>query len=131
MPCGQKRNQEFADREWRRKEKAQEELEAEAMLRKIRLEQVAFKEHTLAVQVQRDRDDSRGFSGRRAGTLGFLSSTVAGTVRTGGQVPSGMSIDRCAATLTALMQGILPQWVTEIFQRHLSQEFLLENGEIY
>ncbi|XDB49137.1 PREDICTED: cilia- and flagella-associated protein 45 isoform X1 [Capra hircus] len=54
-----KRNQEFADREWRRKEKenAQKKLETEAMLRKSRLEQVAFKEHTLAVQVQRDRDE--------------------------------------------------------------------------
>ncbi|KAK1329438.1 hypothetical protein QTO34_011624 [Cnephaeus nilssonii] len=54
-----KRNQEVADREWRRKEKenAQKKLETEAKLRKTRLEQVAFKEHTLAVQVQRDRDE--------------------------------------------------------------------------
>ena len=54
-----KRNQEVADREWRRKEKekAQKKMEAEAKLRKSRLEQVAFKEHTLAVQVQRDRDE--------------------------------------------------------------------------
>uniref|UniRef100_A0A8C0X2N0 Cilia- and flagella-associated protein 45 n=1 Tax=Castor canadensis TaxID=51338 RepID=A0A8C0X2N0_CASCN len=54
-----KRNQEVADREWRRKEKenAQKKKETEAKLRKSRLEQVAFKEHTLAVQVQRDRDE--------------------------------------------------------------------------
>ncbi|XP_027946804.1 cilia- and flagella-associated protein 45 isoform X1 [Eumetopias jubatus] len=54
-----KRNQEVADREWRRKEKenAQKRVETEAKLRKSRLEQVAFKEHTLAVQVQRDRDE--------------------------------------------------------------------------
>ncbi|XP_015104580.3 cilia- and flagella-associated protein 45 [Vicugna pacos] len=54
-----KRNQEVADREWRRKEKenAQKKLETEAELRKSRLEQVAFKEHALAVQVQRDRDE--------------------------------------------------------------------------
>ncbi|XP_077934604.1 cilia- and flagella-associated protein 45 isoform X4 [Halichoerus grypus] len=54
-----KRNQEAADREWRRKEKenAQKKVETEAKLRKSRLEQVAFKEHTLAVQVQRDRDE--------------------------------------------------------------------------
>ncbi|XP_070252844.1 cilia- and flagella-associated protein 45 isoform X1 [Myotis yumanensis] len=54
-----KRNQEVADREWRRKEKenAQKKMETEAKLRKTRQEQVAFKEHTLAVQVQRDRDE--------------------------------------------------------------------------
>lgn len=54
-----KRNQEVADREWRQKEKenAQKKMETEAKLRKSRLEQVAFKEHTLAVQVQRDRDE--------------------------------------------------------------------------
>ncbi|XP_021016542.1 cilia- and flagella-associated protein 45 [Mus caroli] len=54
-----KRNQEVADREWRRKEKenAQKKIETEEKLRKSRLEQVAFKEHTLAVQVQRDRDE--------------------------------------------------------------------------
>ncbi|XP_012584327.1 PREDICTED: cilia- and flagella-associated protein 45 isoform X1 [Condylura cristata] len=54
-----KRNQEVADREWRRKEKenAQKKMETEAKLRESRLEQVAFKEHTLAVQVQRDRDE--------------------------------------------------------------------------
>ncbi|XP_024606889.1 cilia- and flagella-associated protein 45 isoform X2 [Neophocaena asiaeorientalis asiaeorientalis] len=54
-----KRNQEVADREWRRKEKenAQKKMETEAKLRKSRQEQVAFKEHALAVQVQRDRDE--------------------------------------------------------------------------
>ncbi|KAM5237291.1 cilia- and flagella-associated protein 45 [Ctenodactylus gundi] len=54
-----KRNQEVADREWRRKEKenAQKRVETEAKLRKTRLEQVAFKEHALAVQVQQDRDE--------------------------------------------------------------------------
>lgn len=54
-----KRNQEVADREWRRKEKenAQKKVETEAQLRKSRLEQVAFKEHRLAVQVQRDREE--------------------------------------------------------------------------
>ncbi|XP_008839052.1 cilia- and flagella-associated protein 45 isoform X3 [Nannospalax galili] len=54
-----KRNQEAADREWRRKEKenAQKKMETEEKLRKSRLEQVAFKEHTLAVQVQRERDE--------------------------------------------------------------------------
>ncbi|KAM4860528.1 cilia- and flagella-associated protein 45 [Thomomys bottae] len=54
-----KRNQEVADREWRRKEKenAQKKMEIEDKLRQIRLEQVAFKKHTLAVQVQRDRDE--------------------------------------------------------------------------
>ncbi|XP_005078255.1 cilia- and flagella-associated protein 45 isoform X1 [Mesocricetus auratus] len=54
-----KRNQEVADREWRRKEKekAQKKMETEEKLRKSRLEQVAFKEHMLAVQVQRDRDE--------------------------------------------------------------------------
>nr|XP_012807313.1 cilia- and flagella-associated protein 45 isoform X2 [Jaculus jaculus] len=54
-----KRNQEVADREWRRKEKenAQKKMETEARMRQTRLEQVAFKEHALAVQVQRDRDE--------------------------------------------------------------------------
>ncbi|XP_052593639.1 cilia- and flagella-associated protein 45 isoform X2 [Peromyscus californicus insignis] len=54
-----KRNQEVADREWRRKEKenAQKKMETEEKLRQSRLDQVAFKEHTLAVQVQRDRDE--------------------------------------------------------------------------
>lgn len=54
-----KRNQEVADREWRRKERENvlKKVETEAKLRKSRLEQVAFKEHSLAVQVQRDRDE--------------------------------------------------------------------------
>ncbi|XP_036778591.2 cilia- and flagella-associated protein 45 isoform X1 [Manis pentadactyla] len=54
-----KRNQEAAEREWRRKEKenAQKKVDMEAKLQKSRLEQVAFKERTLAVQVQRDRDE--------------------------------------------------------------------------
>lgn len=54
-----KRNQEAAEREWRRKEKenAQKKVDMEAKLRKSQLEQVAFKEHTLAIQVQRDRDE--------------------------------------------------------------------------
>uniref|UniRef100_A0ACB8G864 Uncharacterized protein n=1 Tax=Sphaerodactylus townsendi TaxID=933632 RepID=A0ACB8G864_9SAUR len=52
-----KRNQEAAEREWRRKEKdaAQKKAQTEAMLKQSRLEQVAKKEHDLAVQVQRDR----------------------------------------------------------------------------
>ncbi|KAL8184373.1 UNVERIFIED_CONTAM: hypothetical protein K2H54_015392 [Gekko kuhli] len=52
-----KRNQEAAEREWRRKEKdaAQKKVQTEAMLKQSRLEQVAKKEHDLAVQVQRDR----------------------------------------------------------------------------
>ncbi|XP_029791697.1 cilia- and flagella-associated protein 45 isoform X1 [Suricata suricatta] len=54
-----KRNQELADREWRRKEKenAQKKMETEAKLRESRLQQVASKEHAVAVQVQRDRDE--------------------------------------------------------------------------
>ncbi|XP_077647737.1 cilia- and flagella-associated protein 45 [Urocitellus parryii] len=54
-----KRNQEAADREWRRKEKenAQKKIETEAQLRKTRMEQVAFKEHRLAAQVQQDREE--------------------------------------------------------------------------
>ena len=53
------RTQEVAERKRRRKEKenAQKKIETEEKLRKSRLEQVAFKEHTLAVQVQRDRDE--------------------------------------------------------------------------
>uniref|UniRef100_A0A670JTV1 Cilia- and flagella-associated protein 45 n=1 Tax=Podarcis muralis TaxID=64176 RepID=A0A670JTV1_PODMU len=52
-----KRNQEATEREWRRKEKdaAHKKAQTEAMLKQSRLEQVAHKEHTLAVQVQRDR----------------------------------------------------------------------------
>ncbi|XP_051849652.1 cilia- and flagella-associated protein 45 isoform X2 [Antechinus flavipes] len=54
-----RRNQEMAEREWRQKEKesAQKKAETEAMMKQIRKEQVAFKEHSLAVQVQRDRDE--------------------------------------------------------------------------
>ncbi|XP_074079223.1 cilia- and flagella-associated protein 45 [Macrotis lagotis] len=54
-----KRNQEVAEREWRQKEKenALKKAETEAMLKQSRLEQVAYKEHALAVQVQRDRDE--------------------------------------------------------------------------
>ncbi|KAL7978236.1 hypothetical protein Chor_014775 [Crotalus horridus] len=52
-----KRNQEATEREWRRKEKdaAQKKLQTGAMLKQSRLEQVAQKEHNLAIQVQRDR----------------------------------------------------------------------------
>ncbi|XP_025029936.1 cilia- and flagella-associated protein 45 [Python bivittatus] len=52
-----KRNQEAAEREWRRKEKnaMQKKIQTEAMLKQSRLEQVSQKEHSLAVQVQRDR----------------------------------------------------------------------------
>lgn len=54
-----KRNQEATEREWRRKEKeaAQRKAQTEAMLKKSRLEQIAQKEHSLAVQVQRDRNE--------------------------------------------------------------------------
>ncbi|XP_074118378.1 cilia- and flagella-associated protein 45 [Sminthopsis crassicaudata] len=54
-----RRNQEMAEREWRQKEKenAQKKAETEAMMKQIRKEQVAYKEHSLAVQVQRDRDE--------------------------------------------------------------------------
>ncbi|XP_054979389.1 cilia- and flagella-associated protein 45 isoform X6 [Sorex araneus] len=52
-----KRNQEVADREWRRreKEKAQRKLETEEQLRQTRLDQMASKEHARAVQVHQDR----------------------------------------------------------------------------
>ncbi|KAM3824990.1 cilia- and flagella-associated protein 45 [Vipera latastei] len=52
-----KRNQEATEREWRRKEKdaVQKKLQTGAMLKQSRLEQVAQKEHSLAIQVQRDR----------------------------------------------------------------------------
>ncbi|XP_063002353.1 cilia- and flagella-associated protein 45 [Elgaria multicarinata webbii] len=52
-----KRNQEATEREWRRKEKdaAQKKAQTEAMLKQSRLEQVAQKEHSLAIQVQRER----------------------------------------------------------------------------
>ncbi|XP_073465720.1 cilia- and flagella-associated protein 45 isoform X1 [Aquarana catesbeiana] len=52
-----KRNQEAMERSWRQKEKeeALKQAEVNAMLRKARLEQVAQKEHFLAVQAQRNR----------------------------------------------------------------------------
>ncbi|CAH2293503.1 cilia- and flagella-associated 45 [Pelobates cultripes] len=52
-----KRNQEAMERAWRQKEKerALKEAETNTMLKKSRLEQVAQKEHFLAVQAQRDR----------------------------------------------------------------------------
>lgn len=45
------------ERSWRHKEKAEalKQAEMNAMLRNARLEQVAQKEHFLAVQAQRDR----------------------------------------------------------------------------
>ncbi|XP_075048145.1 cilia- and flagella-associated protein 45 [Mixophyes fleayi] len=52
-----KRNQEALERSWRQKEKeeALKQAEMNSMLRKTRLEQVAQKEHFLAVQAQRER----------------------------------------------------------------------------
>ncbi|XP_053315912.1 cilia- and flagella-associated protein 45 [Spea bombifrons] len=52
-----KRNQEAIERAWRQKEmeEVRKEAEINAMLRHARLEQVAQKEHFLAVQAQRDR----------------------------------------------------------------------------
>ncbi|XP_049633582.1 cilia- and flagella-associated protein 45 [Suncus etruscus] len=52
-----KRNQEVADREWRRKEKekAQRKLQTETQLRQCRMDQMAAKEHERAVQIQRDQ----------------------------------------------------------------------------
>lgn len=52
-----KRNQEVADREWRRKEKekAQKKLQTETQLRQCRMDQMAAKEHERAVQIQRDQ----------------------------------------------------------------------------
>ncbi|KAG8560231.1 hypothetical protein GDO81_014851 [Engystomops pustulosus] len=52
-----KRNQESMERSWRQKEKeeAKKQAEMNATLKKTRLEQVAQKEHFLAVQAQRDR----------------------------------------------------------------------------
>ncbi|XP_028911028.1 cilia- and flagella-associated protein 45 [Ornithorhynchus anatinus] len=51
--------QEMAERAWRQKEveEAKRKVEANAQLQRSRLEQVAHKEHALAVQVQRDRDE--------------------------------------------------------------------------
>ncbi|XP_063803078.1 cilia- and flagella-associated protein 45 isoform X1 [Pseudophryne corroboree] len=52
-----KRNQEAIERDWRQKEKeeALKQSQVNSMLRKTRLEQVAQKEHFLAVQAQRER----------------------------------------------------------------------------
>ncbi|OCT69358.1 hypothetical protein XELAEV_18040673mg [Xenopus laevis] len=52
-----KRNQEAMERAWRRKEKeiAQKQAEINSMMKQTRMEQIAQKEHCLAVQAQRDR----------------------------------------------------------------------------
>uniref|UniRef100_W5M5S6 Cilia- and flagella-associated protein 45 n=1 Tax=Lepisosteus oculatus TaxID=7918 RepID=W5M5S6_LEPOC len=52
-----RRNQEAAEREWRRKEKEQalKQTEEEERLKRARLEQVAHKEHLLAIQAGRER----------------------------------------------------------------------------
>uniref|UniRef100_UPI003AAA80AC cilia- and flagella-associated protein 45 n=1 Tax=Centroberyx gerrardi TaxID=166262 RepID=UPI003AAA80AC len=52
-----RRNQEAAEREWRRKEKEQAEKkgEEEAMLKAARLEQVVRKEHFLSIEAGRER----------------------------------------------------------------------------
>lgn len=54
-----KRNQEVADREWRRQEleKARKKAELEQQLRRDRLEQVAQKKQYLAMQVEQDRQE--------------------------------------------------------------------------
>ncbi|XP_071656547.1 cilia- and flagella-associated protein 45 isoform X1 [Patagioenas fasciata] len=54
-----KRSQEAAEREWRRKEKeaAQRRAETNRLLKQSRLEQIAQREHSMAVQVQQDRDE--------------------------------------------------------------------------
>lgn len=54
-----KRSQEAAEREWRRKEKeaARRKAELEEQLKRSRLEQIAAREHRMAVQVQQDRDE--------------------------------------------------------------------------
>lgn len=54
-----KRSQEAAEREWRRKEKeaARRKAESEQMLKRSRLEQMAQREHGMAVQVQQDRHE--------------------------------------------------------------------------
>ncbi|XP_062453773.1 cilia- and flagella-associated protein 45 isoform X2 [Rhea pennata] len=54
-----KRSQEAAEREWRRKEKeaARKKAETNDMLKQSRLEQIAAREHGVAVQVQQDRND--------------------------------------------------------------------------
>lgn len=52
-----KRNQEQAEREWRRKEKMEaiKKVQADDMMKKARTEQVQSKEHFMAVQAQRER----------------------------------------------------------------------------
>jgi len=54
-----RRNQEEAEREWRKKERrdAMKKMENDAMMRKARLEQVENKEHFMAVQALRERDE--------------------------------------------------------------------------
>ena len=54
-----RRAQEQAEREWRRKEaeEIQRQVETEAMLRDARQQQMAQKEHFLAVEAQRERAD--------------------------------------------------------------------------
>jgi len=54
-----KRSQEAAEREWRRREKeaAQKKAEVEQTLKRNRLEQIAQREHSMAVQVQQDRQE--------------------------------------------------------------------------
>lgn len=54
-----KRSQEAAEREWRRKEKeaAQRRAETNRLLKQSRMEQIAQREHSMAVQVQQDRDE--------------------------------------------------------------------------
>jgi len=54
-----RRAQEQAEREWRRKEAEdiQRQVETEAMLREAREQQMAQKEHFLAVEAQRERAD--------------------------------------------------------------------------
>lgn len=52
-----RRNQEIADREWRRKEKemAAKKAREEAMLKAARLEQLRCKEHCLSIEAGRER----------------------------------------------------------------------------
>lgn len=54
-----RRAQEQAEREWRRKEaeEIQRQVETEAMLKEARAQQMAQREHFLAVEAQRERAD--------------------------------------------------------------------------
>jgi len=54
-----RRMQEEAEREWRRKEEEQalKNLQNAAMMRQARQEQIQYKEHYMAVEAQRDRDN--------------------------------------------------------------------------